>query len=213
MPVNTRLREYAHIAGLVILVAIMILAFKNDIEPNLEDGNALKAEIATGVEPVRGSRLVRVTFKSPDPALSARLANAIADAVAEGIRPREIQRRLRGPLHQPGRRNGGENSAVHRRVVQRDPPDVQRPARCGRTSRRRPPPSAPSWAPPCAGHWAPCRQCRLRSRAIPFNTARRRTAIVARSRSSKLRMPNRHSRLQATEATSSCCLRTSSCQA
>jgi regulator of sigma E protease len=31
-PVNTRLREYAHIAGLVILVAIMILAFKNDIE-------------------------------------------------------------------------------------------------------------------------------------------------------------------------------------
>jgi regulator of sigma E protease len=31
-PVNTRLREYAHIAGLVILIAIMILAFKNDIE-------------------------------------------------------------------------------------------------------------------------------------------------------------------------------------
>lgn len=31
-PVSTRIREYAHVAGLVVLVAIMILAFKNDIE-------------------------------------------------------------------------------------------------------------------------------------------------------------------------------------
>jgi regulator of sigma E protease len=31
-PVSTRMREYAHIAGLVVLVAIMILAFKNDLE-------------------------------------------------------------------------------------------------------------------------------------------------------------------------------------
>jgi regulator of sigma E protease len=31
-PVSVRVREYAHIAGLLVLVAIMILAFKNDIE-------------------------------------------------------------------------------------------------------------------------------------------------------------------------------------
>jgi regulator of sigma E protease len=31
-PISTRMREYAHIAGLLVLVAIMILAFKNDIE-------------------------------------------------------------------------------------------------------------------------------------------------------------------------------------
>jgi regulator of sigma E protease len=31
-PISTRMREYAHIAGLLVLVAIMILAFKNDLE-------------------------------------------------------------------------------------------------------------------------------------------------------------------------------------
>jgi regulator of sigma E protease len=31
-PISTRFREYAHIAGLLVLVAIMILAFKNDLE-------------------------------------------------------------------------------------------------------------------------------------------------------------------------------------
>jgi regulator of sigma E protease len=31
-PLSVRVREYAHIAGLMVLVAIMILAFKNDIE-------------------------------------------------------------------------------------------------------------------------------------------------------------------------------------
>ena len=31
-PVSARIREYAHIAGLVVLLAIMVLAFKNDIE-------------------------------------------------------------------------------------------------------------------------------------------------------------------------------------
>ncbi|HMI90035.1 MAG TPA: site-2 protease family protein, partial [Polyangiales bacterium] len=31
-PVSARVREYAHIAGLVVLLAIMVVAFKNDIE-------------------------------------------------------------------------------------------------------------------------------------------------------------------------------------
>jgi regulator of sigma E protease len=31
-PISTRMREYAHIAGLIVLVAIMVLAFKNDLE-------------------------------------------------------------------------------------------------------------------------------------------------------------------------------------
>ena len=31
-PISTRMREYAHIVGLLVLVAIMILAFKNDLE-------------------------------------------------------------------------------------------------------------------------------------------------------------------------------------
>ena len=31
-PLSVRIREYAHIAGLLMLLAIMVLAFKNDIE-------------------------------------------------------------------------------------------------------------------------------------------------------------------------------------
>ena len=31
-PLSFKVREYAHIAGLLMLLAIMILAFKNDIE-------------------------------------------------------------------------------------------------------------------------------------------------------------------------------------
>jgi regulator of sigma E protease len=36
-PINSRVREYAHIAGLAFLVGIMILAFKNDIERQWPD--------------------------------------------------------------------------------------------------------------------------------------------------------------------------------
>jgi membrane-associated protease RseP (regulator of RpoE activity) len=32
-----RVREYAHIAGLVFLISIMVLAFKNDIERQWPD--------------------------------------------------------------------------------------------------------------------------------------------------------------------------------
>jgi len=46
--------------------------------------NALHSGL--GVTPVRGSRLVNVTFASPDPALSARIANAFAENfIAEAI--------------------------------------------------------------------------------------------------------------------------------
>jgi regulator of sigma E protease len=31
-PIGTRVREYAHVVGLIVLLAIMVLAFKNDLE-------------------------------------------------------------------------------------------------------------------------------------------------------------------------------------
>jgi regulator of sigma E protease len=42
-PVSARVREYAHIAGLVVLLAIMVVAFKNDIErqwPQIVDASS-----------------------------------------------------------------------------------------------------------------------------------------------------------------------------
>lgn len=44
-----------------------------------------------GVQPVRGSRLVSITFTSPDPALSARIANAFAENFIRGNLDRKFE--------------------------------------------------------------------------------------------------------------------------
>ena len=43
------------------------------------------------IDPVRNSRLVRVSFESPDPELSARVANAVADAFIESTLARRFE--------------------------------------------------------------------------------------------------------------------------
>jgi succinoglycan biosynthesis transport protein ExoP len=55
------------------------LGLRRPVKPGSDDWVAGYLEGGLGVYPVRDSRLVRITFDSPDPQLSARIANAYAD--------------------------------------------------------------------------------------------------------------------------------------